>query len=267
MPELRVVHKAIKSMSGPKASVGIRKKKKLQCIGRSKQRNHESTATKCTACQRGGLQHAPTFTSVLVRMGNHAKRANVRCAPWMMRAVFVTIRLGPKTSVREKHVSVKPKVAGCGVTYCATTLQGFNKQCWSCIPRRDATSTTNASCTEELRLSSDESRLTQRELAEMHWHRKVVVSSWTSACGSKPWLEVGRQGDLFLGDVHLRSVMLTYRRWKATTKTREVVGNKLSRARNIRLRGWFALAGISRLVSGAPTTNSLDPSVPIWEMC
>ena len=40
---------------------------------------------------------------------------------------FLDIRLGPKTSVYEKHVSVKSTVASCDVTYCATTLQGFNK--------------------------------------------------------------------------------------------------------------------------------------------
>ena len=38
------------------------------------------------------------------------------------------IRLGPKTSGREKHVSVKSTVTGCDVTNCATTLNGFNKQ-------------------------------------------------------------------------------------------------------------------------------------------
>ena len=40
---------------------------------------------------------------------------------------FLTIRLGPKTSECEKHVSVKFSVTGCDVTYYATTLQGFNK--------------------------------------------------------------------------------------------------------------------------------------------
>ena len=41
---------------------------------------------------------------------------------------FHDIRLGPKTSECEKHVSVKSTVTSCDVTYCATTLQGFNKQ-------------------------------------------------------------------------------------------------------------------------------------------
>ena len=38
---------------------------------------------------------------------------------------FLDIRL--KTSVYEKHVSVKSTVADCDVTNCATTLQGINK--------------------------------------------------------------------------------------------------------------------------------------------
>ena len=50
---------------------------------------------------------------------------------------FHVIRLGPKTSVYEKHVSVKSTVTGCDVAYCATTLQGFNKHASS---RREAVS-------------------------------------------------------------------------------------------------------------------------------
>ena len=61
----------------------------------------------------------------------------VRCALWMIRVFFHVIRLGPKTSVHEKHVSVKSSVTGCDVTNCATTLQGFNKHASS---RRDAVS-------------------------------------------------------------------------------------------------------------------------------
>ena len=41
---------------------------------------------------------------------------------------FLVIRLGPKTSVYERHDSVKSTVTGCDVTNCATTLHGFNKQ-------------------------------------------------------------------------------------------------------------------------------------------
>ena len=66
--------------------------------------------------------------TVFARMGNHAKRVNVRCALWMMRAVFTCSNLGPKTSVCEKNVMVVSAATGCDVTYCATTLQGFNKQ-------------------------------------------------------------------------------------------------------------------------------------------
>ena len=36
--------------------------------------------------------------SEIARMGNHAKRVQLRCAQWMMRIVFSAIRLGPKTS-------------------------------------------------------------------------------------------------------------------------------------------------------------------------
>ena len=38
------------------------------------------------------------------RVGNDAKRVQVRCAQWMMRVVFSAIRLGPKTSVY--HVKI-----------------------------------------------------------------------------------------------------------------------------------------------------------------
>ena len=44
---------------------------------------------------------------------------------------FLDIRLGPKRSVYEKHVSVKSTVTGCDVTNCATTMHGFIKQQWS----------------------------------------------------------------------------------------------------------------------------------------
>ena len=41
-----------------------------------------------------------------VRMENRAKRANVRCAPWMLRAVFSISDLGPRRlSVRSMSVS------------------------------------------------------------------------------------------------------------------------------------------------------------------
>ena len=62
------------------------------------------------------------------RMGNHAKRVNVRCALWNDASCFLDIRLGPKTSVHEKHVSVKSTVTSSDVTYCATTSQGVNMQ-------------------------------------------------------------------------------------------------------------------------------------------
>ena len=59
------------------------------------------------------------------------------------------IRLGPKTSVYEKHISVKSTVAGCDVTYCATTLQGFTKHASS---RREAVSDSRGvpRCTEKM---------------------------------------------------------------------------------------------------------------------
>ena len=40
---------------------------------------------------------------------------------------FHVIRLGPKTSVHEKHVSAMSTVTSCDMTNCATTLQVFNK--------------------------------------------------------------------------------------------------------------------------------------------
>ena len=74
---------------------------------------------------------------VVARVRSNAKRVQVRCAHWMMRVVFSAIRLGPKTSECEKHVSVKSTATGCDVTNCATTLQGFNKHASS---RREAAS-------------------------------------------------------------------------------------------------------------------------------
>ena len=61
---------------------------------------------------------------------------------------FHVIRLGPKTSVHEKHVSVLSTVLGCDVTNCATTLQGFNKHASS---RRKAVSDSRGvpRCTEK----------------------------------------------------------------------------------------------------------------------
>ena len=41
---------------------------------------------------------------------------------------FHMIRLGSKTSVNDMNVTVVSTATGCDVTYCATTLQGFNKQ-------------------------------------------------------------------------------------------------------------------------------------------
>ena len=38
---------------------------------------------------------------------------------------FHVIRLGPKTSVYEKHISVKSTVTGCDVTNCATVQQHY----------------------------------------------------------------------------------------------------------------------------------------------
>ena len=60
----------------------------------------------------------------------------------------VGIRLGPKTSVYERHLSVKSTATGCDVTNCATTLQGFNKHASS---RREAVSDSRGvpRCTEK----------------------------------------------------------------------------------------------------------------------
>ena len=62
---------------------------------------------------------------------------------------FLAIRLGPKTSVCEKHVSVKSTVSGCDVTNCGTTSQGFNKHASS---RREAVSDSPGvpRCTEKI---------------------------------------------------------------------------------------------------------------------
>ena len=49
--------------------------------------------------------------------------------------LFLTIRLGPKTSVYEKNVTAVSTVTGCAVTNCATTLQKFDKHELSCKTR------------------------------------------------------------------------------------------------------------------------------------
>ena len=66
---------------------------------------------------------------------------------------FHDIRLGPKTSVYVEHVSVKSTVTGCDATYCATTLQGFNKHASS---RREAVSDSRGvpRCTENFQKST-----------------------------------------------------------------------------------------------------------------
>ena len=86
------------------------------------------------------------------RVGNHAKRLTVRCA-LDDTCCFHLIRLGPKTSVHGKHVSVKSPVTGCDVTNCATTLQGFNKHASS---RRQAVSDSRGvpRCTENFQKST-----------------------------------------------------------------------------------------------------------------
>ena len=82
------------------------------------------------------------------RMGNHAKRVNLRCALWMMRALFSLSDLGPRR-LCVRSISVKSTVTGCDVTYCATTLQGFNKHASS---RREAVSDSRGvpACTEKI---------------------------------------------------------------------------------------------------------------------
>ena len=79
---------------------------------------------------------------------NDAKRVQVRCAQWMMRLVFSSIRLGPKTSVYRVKV-MSSTATGCDVTHCATTLQGFNKHASS---RREAVSKSRGvpRCTEKI---------------------------------------------------------------------------------------------------------------------
>ena len=56
------------------------------------------------------------------RMGNHAKRVNVRCALWMMRAVFTISDMGPRRLCAEKYVTVMSTVPCCDVT---TVLQHY----------------------------------------------------------------------------------------------------------------------------------------------
>ena len=86
-------------------------------------------------------------------MGKHAQRVNVRCALWMMRAVFSLSDLGPRRLCAEMHVSVKSTATGCDATNCATTLQGFNKHASS---RREAVSDSRGvpRCTENFQKST-----------------------------------------------------------------------------------------------------------------
>ena len=62
---------------------------------------------------------------------------------------FLDIRLEPKTSVYHVKVIVVSTASGCDVTYCATTLQGFNKHAFS---RREAVSDSRGvpRCTEKI---------------------------------------------------------------------------------------------------------------------
>ena len=82
---------------------------------------------------------------------NGKPRKTCKCALCTVDAAscFLTVRLGPKTSECEKHVSVKSTATGCDVTYCATTLQGFNKHASS---RREAVSDSRSvpRCTEKI---------------------------------------------------------------------------------------------------------------------
>ena len=61
---------------------------------------------------------------------------------------FSTLRLGPKTSVCEKYVSIKSTVTSCDVTNCAITKHGFKKHASS---RREAVSDSRGvpRCTEK----------------------------------------------------------------------------------------------------------------------
>ena len=82
------------------------------------------------------------------RMGNHSKRVQSALCT-RMRIVFFAIQLEPKTSECEKHVTVVSSVTGCDVTYCATSLHGFNKHASS---RRAAVSDSRGvpRCTEKI---------------------------------------------------------------------------------------------------------------------
>ena len=90
--------------------------------------------------------------SFFARVGNHAKRAQVHCALWMIRAVFTLSDLGPRrlsVTECEENVTVVSTVTGCDVTNCATTLHGFNKHASS---RREAVSDSRGvpRCTEKI---------------------------------------------------------------------------------------------------------------------
>ena len=90
-------------------------------------------------------------TLILHTCKNGKPRKTCKCALCTVddSCCFHDIRLGPKTSVYEKYVSVKSTVTGCVVTYCATTLQGFNKHASS---RREAVSDSRGvpRCTEKI---------------------------------------------------------------------------------------------------------------------
>ena len=90
--------------------------------------HRHSTSQYCNTRNKSVPRFQDNLLRYHARMGNHAKRVNVRCALWMMRANFSQSDLGPRRSVYENHVSVKSTVTGCDVIQCATTLQGFNKQ-------------------------------------------------------------------------------------------------------------------------------------------
>ena len=99
-----------KNFTSTKKSKKNQKKQKQNSIKNIKKKQIKKTSNK-SKCKTG-KQHK-TCKSALCTVDDAS--------------CILVIRLGPKTSECEKNVIVVSTATGCDVTYCATTLHGFNK--------------------------------------------------------------------------------------------------------------------------------------------
>ena len=99
--------------------------------------------------QRASRSVAKSTKQSFCKSGKQHKKCSSALCTMDDASYFLVVRLGPKTSEREKNVTVASSVTGCDVTNCATTLHGFNKHASS---RREAVSDSRGvpRCTEKI---------------------------------------------------------------------------------------------------------------------